>query len=81
MIESGRISLRGQPQRTETLEALISRSGRPNISAQAETKQNDEAKRYSSFSFGAQFAEVRVDADLGPVRVSRMVGAFDPATS
>ncbi len=28
------------------------------------------------YAFGAQFAEVRVDADLGQVRVSRMVGAF-----
>jgi xanthine dehydrogenase YagR molybdenum-binding subunit len=28
-------------------------------------------------AFGAQFVEVRVDADLGEVRVSRFVGAFD----
>jgi xanthine dehydrogenase YagR molybdenum-binding subunit len=27
-------------------------------------------------SFGAQFAEVRVDADTGEVRVSRMLGVF-----
>jgi xanthine dehydrogenase YagR molybdenum-binding subunit len=28
------------------------------------------------FSFGAQFAEVHVDADLGQVRVARMTGVF-----
>ena len=28
------------------------------------------------YAFGAQFAEVRVDADLGQLRVTRMVGAF-----
>ena len=28
-------------------------------------------------SFGAQFVEVRVDADLGEIRVVRCVGAFD----
>ena len=28
-------------------------------------------------AFGAQFAEVRVDPDLGEIRVSRFVGAFD----
>jgi xanthine dehydrogenase YagR molybdenum-binding subunit len=28
-------------------------------------------------AFGAQFAEVRVDPDLGIIRVSRFVGAFD----
>jgi xanthine dehydrogenase YagR molybdenum-binding subunit len=78
VIENGRIALRGQPQQGETLEVLVARTGRPSIAAEAETKQNEEAKKYSSYSFGAQFAEVRVDADLGQVRVSRMVGAFDP---
>jgi xanthine dehydrogenase YagR molybdenum-binding subunit len=29
------------------------------------------------YAFGAQFVEVRVDADLGAVRVARMVGVFD----
>ena len=29
-------------------------------------------------TFGAQFAEVAVDAELGLVRVRRMVGAFAP---
>jgi xanthine dehydrogenase YagR molybdenum-binding subunit len=28
-------------------------------------------------AFGAQFAEVRIDPDLGEIRVSRFVGAFD----
>ena len=28
------------------------------------------------YAFGAQFAEVRVDADLGQIKVSRMVGCF-----
>jgi xanthine dehydrogenase YagR molybdenum-binding subunit len=31
---------------------------------------------YSSYGFGAVFAEVRVDADLGEVRVSRITAAF-----
>ena len=29
-------------------------------------------------TFGAQFAEVAVDADLGIIRVRRMLGAFAP---
>ena len=33
-------------------------------------------ERFSSFSFGAQFAEVHVDPLLRTVRVARMVGAF-----
>jgi xanthine dehydrogenase YagR molybdenum-binding subunit len=33
-------------------------------------------KDFSNHSFGAHFAEVRVDPELGTVRVSRWVGAF-----
>jgi xanthine dehydrogenase YagR molybdenum-binding subunit len=35
------------------------------------------AADYATYSWCAQFAEVRVDEDYGTVRVSRMVGAFD----
>jgi xanthine dehydrogenase YagR molybdenum-binding subunit len=51
-------------------------SGQPYIEAQASTQQNYDAKNFSSFSFGAQFAEVHVDADLGQIRVARMTGMF-----
>jgi xanthine dehydrogenase YagR molybdenum-binding subunit len=36
-----------------------------------------EAGEHAVYSWGAQFAEVRVDADYGTVRVSRLLGAFD----
>jgi xanthine dehydrogenase YagR molybdenum-binding subunit len=75
-IENGRVGLRGQPAKSETLEALVSRSGQSYIEAFDDTKPGAEAKEYSGYSFGAQFAEIRIDADLGQMRVSRMVGAF-----
>lgn len=52
------------------------RAGQPYIEAQASTKKNEETKDFSMYSFGAQFAEVHVDADLGQVRVARMTGVF-----
>jgi xanthine dehydrogenase YagR molybdenum-binding subunit len=36
----------------------------------------DEDQAYSTHAFGAQFAVVRVDPDLGTVRLVRQVGAF-----
>jgi xanthine dehydrogenase YagR molybdenum-binding subunit len=42
----------------------------------AEMPENPEAERFAMHSFGAQFAEVRVDGDTGEVRVSRMLGVF-----
>jgi xanthine dehydrogenase YagR molybdenum-binding subunit len=49
--------------------------GRP-IDARASAKPGDEARRYSMHSFGAVFAEVRVDPDLGDIRVARIVAAY-----
>jgi xanthine dehydrogenase YagR molybdenum-binding subunit len=76
VIEDGRIGLRQRTGKSETLEALVARSGQPYIEGFAGTKAGAEAKQYSGYSFGVQFAEVRIDADLGQMRVSRMVGAF-----
>jgi xanthine dehydrogenase YagR molybdenum-binding subunit len=44
--------------------------------AEASTQQNEDAKKFSGFSFGAPFAEVHVDADLGQIYVARMTGVF-----
>lgn len=51
-------------------------NNQPWVEAEASTGQNPDAKTYSMFSFGAQFAEVRVDADLGQIHVARMTGVF-----
>jgi xanthine dehydrogenase YagR molybdenum-binding subunit len=75
-IEDGRISRRQEPSKSEAIEMLVARSGQPYIEGDADTKAGSEAKEYSGYSFGVQFAEVRVDADLGQMRVSRMIGAF-----
>jgi xanthine dehydrogenase YagR molybdenum-binding subunit len=44
--------------------------------ATADAGDNPYAQRYAMYAHGAQFAEVRVDADTGEVRVPRMVGVF-----
>jgi xanthine dehydrogenase YagR molybdenum-binding subunit len=47
------------------------------IEAEANTAPGKEQEQYSFHSFGAQFSEVRVDADTGEARVSRHVAVFD----
>lgn len=47
------------------------------VEAEAHTQPGGENQTFSLHAFGAQFAEVRVDPDLGEIRVSRFVGAFD----
>ncbi len=48
----------------------------PGDEAQAQPPENDDKKHFALHSFGAQFAEVRVCADTGEIRVSRMLGVF-----
>ncbi|WP_406288974.1 xanthine dehydrogenase family protein molybdopterin-binding subunit [Embleya sp. NBC_00896] len=60
----------------DTFTAELARTGTPSISAIGH-HHPDVNSPYTVHSFGAQFAEVAVDALTGTVRVRRMVGAFD----
>jgi xanthine dehydrogenase YagR molybdenum-binding subunit len=51
--------------------------GAPCTTWNAELEENSDAKKYSFHSFGAQFAEVWVDEDLGTIRVKRFVSVQD----
>jgi xanthine dehydrogenase YagR molybdenum-binding subunit len=56
---------------------LMARRGVTSVEGQASVKPGAEMERYSMHAFGAQFAEVRVDPELGEIRVVRYPGAFD----
>ncbi|MGC2407432.1 MAG: xanthine dehydrogenase family protein molybdopterin-binding subunit [Candidatus Cybelea sp.] len=47
------------------------------IVVDAHDEPTADEERYATQAFGAQFAQVEVDPDLGTVRVTRFVGAFD----
>jgi xanthine dehydrogenase YagR molybdenum-binding subunit len=76
-VEDGRIFDSRVFGKGESLESLLARQGRRSVEKKADSAPGAEAKRYAMAAFGAQFAEVRVDAELGAVRLSRMVGVFD----
>jgi len=59
--------------RLRELDGVIPAGG---LEAQGEAGTNPEAERLSMHSFGAQFAEVQVDADTREVRVPRLLGVF-----
>ena len=48
----------------------------PGAEASAETPKEAEDETYAQHSFGAQFAEVRVNPETGEVRLLRMLGVF-----
>jgi xanthine dehydrogenase YagR molybdenum-binding subunit len=74
--KDGRLFLKADPSRGETYAAIVERSGNVMVEGRADAKPGDEKKQYAMHAFGAQFAEVRVDPDLGTVRVVRQLGAF-----
>ncbi len=76
VLANGRLYSKSNPGRGETFQQLITRSGQPHVEATAEAKPGSEKERFGMYAFGAQYAEVRVDADLGQIKVSRMVACF-----
>jgi xanthine dehydrogenase YagR molybdenum-binding subunit len=61
-----------------TYAELLARNGLSMLVADADYDPVEEAKGPKAvFSFSAVFAEVRVDPDLGLVRLNRFVGAYD----
>jgi xanthine dehydrogenase YagR molybdenum-binding subunit len=72
----GRLFLTADPSRGETYAAIIARNGGTTVEGTADAKPGAEKTEYAMHAFGAQFAEVRVDPDLGTIRVVRQLGAF-----
>jgi xanthine dehydrogenase YagR molybdenum-binding subunit len=72
----GRLSLATDASKNETFEALIARNGGQPVEARVDLKPTPDQQQYSMHSFGAVFAEVRVDRDLGVIRVPRVVAAY-----
>ncbi|HEV7843026.1 MAG TPA: xanthine dehydrogenase family protein molybdopterin-binding subunit, partial [Pyrinomonadaceae bacterium] len=77
VVKDGRLSLTDNPAKGETYKEILTRAGMKEIEGNFDMQFNDKQKTHSSHSFGAQFAEVRVDPDFGEVRVTRFAGVFD----
>ncbi len=57
--------------------AILRSKGVKQIEGHAQVQPGEEWAKFSFHSFGAQFAQVRVDPELGIVEVQRMVSVFD----
>lgn len=73
----GRLHHAGDPSRSESYSDILARAGIGELTGQGRGSRDPAAaEARAMFSHGAVFAEVTVDADLGQVRVTRLVGAF-----
>ena len=74
--ENGWLFQRSAPERREPMAAVIARHGGQAVQADSSVTPGDERKQFSMHSFGAVFAEVHVDPDLGSIQVPRIVAAY-----
>jgi xanthine dehydrogenase YagR molybdenum-binding subunit len=78
-VADGRIYRRDDPGRGESYQDILGRHGLPELSASGSSAPvTDERLGLAhAGAFAAHFAEVRVDEDLGLVRVARLVSVID----
>jgi xanthine dehydrogenase YagR molybdenum-binding subunit len=73
----GRLFRRDDEDRSETYADILTRAGLREIEGRGSGAPDPAAQTaYAMHAHGAVFAEVKVDPDLGQIRVTRMVGAF-----
>lgn len=78
VVRDGHMQLRDQPHTGESYGEFLQRNFMTDMEALGSWTPPPPNVPYGLATFGAQFAEVAVDPDLGIVRVRRMVGAFAP---
>jgi xanthine dehydrogenase YagR molybdenum-binding subunit len=74
---NGRLIRRDDEGRSDSYADILGRAGLAEIEARGNGAADPAAQSsYAMHAHGAVFAEVKVDPDLGQIRVSRLVGAF-----
>ena len=69
----GRLQVKSDPSRFVRVADVMRRTGLAEISETFEARPSEERKKYATLAHGAQFIEVKVDPDLGIVRVTRAI--------
>lgn len=69
----GRLRLKSDPGRSVSTADVMRRHGLAEITETFEAKPSPEREKFASLAHGAQFVEVKVDPDLGTVRVTRVI--------
>ncbi|HEX8252710.1 MAG TPA: xanthine dehydrogenase family protein molybdopterin-binding subunit, partial [Thermoanaerobaculia bacterium] len=69
----GRLQLKSDPSRCVSIAEVMKKNGLTEITETFESRLSRERQNYASLAHGAQFIEVKVDPDLGTVRVTRAI--------
>lgn len=69
----GRLQVKDDPSRSVVIADLMRVAGLTEISDVHESQPSPEREKYASLAHGAQFVEVKVDPQLGTVKVTRVI--------
>ncbi len=69
----GRLRFKSDPSRFVQIAEVMRRNNLTEITETFESKPSPERQKYATMAHGAQFIEVKVDPDLGSVRVTRAI--------
>lgn len=69
----GRLRVKTDPSRFVEIADVMRRTGTNEITEVFDSKPSPEREKYASLAHGAQFVEVKVDPELGTVRVTRVI--------
>ncbi len=69
----GRLQLKSDPSRSVSVSEVMKRNGLAEITETFEARPSKEREKYATLAHGAQFVEVKVDPDLGTIRVTRAI--------
>ena len=69
----GRLRLKSEPSRSVGVAEVLKRNGLTEVTETFESRPSEERRKYALLAHGAQFIEVKVDPDLGIVRVTRAI--------
>ncbi|HTK11945.1 MAG TPA: xanthine dehydrogenase family protein molybdopterin-binding subunit, partial [Ktedonobacteraceae bacterium] len=72
----GQIMLKSDPTKRESYASILQRHGLGTIEAVGSAAPGAEIQQFATGIFSAKFVEVRVDADLGRIRVSRVLSVI-----
>ncbi len=78
VVSDGRMSVCDQPDKVDTYAALLARNRLAALEFEGSWTPPPLDTPHGLMTFGAQFAQVAVDPEMGLVRVRRMLGIFAP---
>lgn len=69
----GLLRLKSKPSRSVAIADVMRRTGTNEITETYDSTPSPERAKYTSLAHGAQFVEVKVDPDIGTVKVTRVI--------